>query len=1123
MKYILFLVIFLFFFPVFGVFSQETGASVPAGNGEGVEEDEADEKEEVKDAEVSYIEMDIRTSSLRELAAWCRDLGLSEGGSREDLASRLRNYYELPSARPASTAGQRVITIESAKTTEYFTLDVVDEEYARLKGDVIISLKDGGAVHRIKAWEILYNRTRNVMTATGNVEYVKEEGNSVETFKGESITVNLDNWSSIFMDGVSEKSISGQSSAYRFAGTVISRNSEDVTVLTGAEITNPANEEAFWSLNASKLWLLPGNDWAVLNAVLRVGNIPVLYVPFFFYPSDEIVFHPVLGTRSREGTFLQTTTYLLGRPKSSGFSENSITRIFGGDSDGSDKVREGVFLRTTGERRRDTSGIQLSAILDAYVNLGVYLGTELTLPGKGDIGATNISAGLGVTRDIYVFGSSYSPFPRHDGDSVWNKGRLVFFNVPFRYRVNATGSFKIPNGSFSWGVPFYSDPYVNRDFMRRSESLDWLGMLREGTSASTSDVTDESLGSYEWKLSGSYTPTVTAYNPYITSFSISSMSSTLLFSQRSSRNYSGPSYPPNPGRAFFFPNRFTIFTASAAMAGTPFKTGAAAQNTQAEKVTGPPPGDALLPDLPISPWEDEEVEVERRRVTPDAFTLSPPVLNQRFTLASLGGLQFSVDYRLSPTAATELQFRSTEANWRDPEDINWTEVSTVLSRFRSDGDISFGLSHSAYTGALRLSATGSWQDYLYLNEWSEEFGSQTAIKNARDRAYNETFLTSAWDFSNTVRPFFQNPVWGGSSFQYSLKGLLAKTNFDTTSLNPSWNWAFSSWDNTKIDSHQVSANFAAKLRDKSQTLSISAVLPPKDTSVSGSAAFRAWISETSLRGRIVFPMDEEQRKIEPVYFTETLRFGSRGNFQQYIVFDPDLDEYTTLTSSLTLSGFTASFSALYGQPYRYNYYGSVDNNLPNGWIQMVEKDLHPNELKLGYNNTFARKDLWSKRLSFSVALNTSMAFDLQRYTNSKFIFGLGIKLAITNFLDVSISTNSENAVMFKYFQGLPFFGLPIQLYPGEETNFFIDLLNSFRFDNNDLRRRSGFKLKALDLSFVHNLGDWNAKLSVKTSPYLPSGSTSYKFNNEVSFLIQWVPIGEIKTQIDYSRETLTVK
>ncbi|MDR1597193.1 MAG: LPS-assembly protein LptD, partial [Treponema sp.] len=288
--------------------------------------------------EEEILELDINTSTLSELAAWVRSLGLSEGGDRAALGNRLREYYKLAEAVPAGVAAEgdaipKVITIESARSTEYFTIDAVDEDYARLRGDVVISLKDGDSVHRIKAWELLYNRSRNLLSATGGVEYVKESGDTIETFRGESITVDLDNWSSIFMDGISERTLSGEETTYRFAGTIISRSAEEATVLTQAEISNASNPEALWSLNASKLWLLPGSDFAMLNGVLKVGEIPVLYIPFFFFPADEIIFHPVLGYRSREGSFFQTTTYILGRPQSSTTSESSLSKILGNSTD----------------------------------------------------------------------------------------------------------------------------------------------------------------------------------------------------------------------------------------------------------------------------------------------------------------------------------------------------------------------------------------------------------------------------------------------------------------------------------------------------------------------------------------------------------------------------------------------------------------------------------------------------------------------------------------------------------------------------------------------------------------------------------------------------------------------
>jgi hypothetical protein len=61
------------------------------------------------------------------------------------------------------------------------------------------------------------------------------------------------------------------------------------------------------------------------------------------------------------------------------------------------------------------------------------------------------------------------------------------------------------------------------------------------------------------------------------------------------------------------------------------------------------------------------------------------------------------------------------------------------------------------------------------------------------------------------------------------------------------------------------------------------------------------------------------------------------------------------------------------------------------------------------------------------------------------------------------------------------------------------------------------------VSLLHHLGDWNARLTINTTPFRPEGSTTYTFNNEISFLIKWVPISEIRTQVDHSRDRLRIR
>jgi hypothetical protein len=1089
--------------------------------GDAAEETDAAGTEEETDTGASILEMDIRTSSLAELASWCRSLGLSEGGNKEELANRLRNHFGLPPPgreAPDEGGNKKVIVIESARSTEYFTLEAVDEEYARLRGDVVVNLKDGDAVHRISAWEILYNRTRNVMSAAGGVEYIKEEGDTREVFRGESITVNLDDWSTVFMDGVSERSLASDSTVYRFAGTVISRDDQDVTILTRAEISNASDEEALWSLSASKLWLLPGSDWAVVNAILKVGNIPVLYIPGFFFPADELVFHPVLGYRSREGNFLQTTTYILGRPQADANAESSISKILGNSAD-NEKIREGVFLRSTGRKSRDPNTTRFSVLLDGYTNLGAYLGTELALPARGVFGALDLSLGLGLTRNVYLLEPGYySPFAQSDGKSDWNSARFFGASIPFRYRLKTTGSLSGSYGSLSWALPHYADPYVDRDFLNRSEQMDWIGMLEDaGSSTQQAATTENILSTYEWRLNGSISPKIGFLSPYVTSLSVSSLSSTVAFR---TRNAAAPVDAVSPNRIFFFPDKFTIASLSTVIAGTPLTLGGTGTAARTTGTAGTAPGSGWPAEgegplgragLPRPPWENAGAG-EDSPENAGSYDLKPPVLGQRFTLPPEGAPRFVIDYRFNPSLVSELQFRSSSQNWPAYEDVDWGEVSSILSSFRTDGGVNFNLTdpgRDIYSASVRVFGNASWQDYSLINSAAEEFDTQAKTDAAYLRVHNATFFNTSSEFIGTIKPLRQDPLWGNSSLQYTLRGMLVKSVFNPTAPDPAWDTEFGKWDKENLDAHQITANLAASVMDKAQNFTVVADIPPEDPTLSGDLTLRAWISETNVKEKILNPYEEPQ--FDPFYFTETLRFATGYSAQQYVVYDPKIEEFTNLSTSLTLGGFTASFSAIRSRSY------SLEPG--QGWLLSQDPEkLNPRDFRLAYAQNLSREKIWFNRISFKAGVNTEFTFDLQRYTYSRFNFSLNLSLGITKFIDLTFSATSENSVVYRYFQELPFFRLSQR--PTGEANFFIDLLNSFRFDDETLRKSSGFKLKTFNLAITHHLGDWTAKLGVTLSPYLDQTSFpyQYKFNNQVSFIVQWIPISEIKTEIYYDKD-----
>ena len=1081
----------------------------------------AEEADEPVPANRRRIEMEINTSTLPELAAWCRSLGLSEGGTVEVLRSRLSEYFNIISQSSGDTEDKRkIITIESAKSTEYFTLEAVDEDYARLSGDVKLTLRDGEATHEIHAWDILFNRSRNIITASGGVEYTKRDGDKIERFRGDSITVNIDDWSSIFLGGISERSLAGDGTTYLFSGTVITKDNEDVTVLSRASISSGKGEESLWTLAASRVWLLPGSDFAIFNAVLKVGEIPVMYIPFFYYPADEVIFHPVIGYRSREGNFIQTTTYILGRPKASEQSESSLTRILGSSND-MEKVREGIFLRSTGKKIQSESPVSLKVLLDYYTNLGGYLGSDLVTPRVGILNPVNLSVGFGFTRTISDVNGWYTPFaPDYDGSSDWNSSTLFSKEVPFRYNFKIDSSISGQYGSFSWNIPYYSDPWMDRDFMTRAESMDWVNMIQKGAATEEEITVDSQMGAYAWRFSGRVNPKFPSMTPYINSISLNDITSTISFKGIDKRqSYTATDIRRySPSSFFFSPDTATLYSTGFSVSGTPLKFGGSSTVTGAQTAAQVLEDVNPFNDLGIarSPWENEINDDDSG--TAEVDELIPPVLSQRFDLGAMGNVAFSLDYRLAPTSATELQFNSQK--WQNYDEIDWSDVSTIRSIVGGDASTTLNLNQSEglFSGSFSFSGNGSYRQYAYLNDEAEEFltggvKDDAKVRRAREDQYRQTFFTTSYGLTGTVRPLYKSDIWKQSNVLYNMRGLAVRSNFTGDGDNPEWEMLYGEWDKDKIDTHQLSANLAASIMEKTQSLKLTADLPPKDPVLASEATFNVWITETRASFRVRDPGDNDKRVLEPFYFYETLRFGTFGTLSHNMVLDTEEKELTTITSSLNLTplGLSLAYTATRTQGY--------ELSSTQGWVlSSDDPSLKSKDVTLNFAKTFTSRDLWKNRLNLSLSVNSRLFFDLQRYSYSNFSLSLGVGVGITNFLTLNLSVSSENSVIYRYYRSLlPDLPAAIRDAEGDQYNVFMDLVNSFRFDDENKRRSSGFKMKSFTLTANHLLGDWNANLSVSMAPYLPAGSTQYELNTDLSFVVQWVPISEIKTDMSYNK------
>jgi len=335
----------------------------------------------------STLVQDIATAPFYELIGWLESVGLSTRGDRSALAERLYDFYAVTdaeldrhtAAQPSASTDNPPLVIDSASRTRYFTLEEIDERYVRLSGGVLVTLRDDeqGAVHRIEADEVTYNEDQQTLAASGSVIYTLERGDTVERFTGEALTVELDTWEGAFVQGVTERArtIEGEEIDFAFSGTYITRSIDDVIVLDDGRITSSQAVPPNYEIRANKIWVLAPGEWGLRNAYLYVGRVPIFYVPFFFKPGNELFFNPAIGTRDRSGTFIQTTTYLIGAPEEQ-TSAFSLLQLAEEAGEQADRRIEGLYLVPSEESHRTEpstpsgSGSTMRVLADVYTKLG---------------------------------------------------------------------------------------------------------------------------------------------------------------------------------------------------------------------------------------------------------------------------------------------------------------------------------------------------------------------------------------------------------------------------------------------------------------------------------------------------------------------------------------------------------------------------------------------------------------------------------------------------------------------------------------------------------------------------------------------------------------------------------
>ena len=272
----------------------------------------------------------------------------------------------------AQEAERTVINIENAQNTRYEKDKQTGNDIIILSGNVKVSVSKGSNKNVITADVIRYDRVTEMIYADGSVSLEQTTENSgSQNVTANALMFNTSTLEGVFDDGrvVQTKSDAinlPSGSTLIVASDIFGRSESNTIAFKDGVLTFCDDEDPHWNIKASRIWLLPGGEFAFLNALLFVGPVPVFYFPAFYYPKDELIFNPVFGYRKREGYFIQTTAYIYGRKPLDTTSSSSSSSST--ESDGSEKLKALFnFVKPSSLKEQRVEGLMLHN-LDADYN-----------------------------------------------------------------------------------------------------------------------------------------------------------------------------------------------------------------------------------------------------------------------------------------------------------------------------------------------------------------------------------------------------------------------------------------------------------------------------------------------------------------------------------------------------------------------------------------------------------------------------------------------------------------------------------------------------------------------------------------------------------------------------------
>ncbi|MCF7943155.1 MAG: hypothetical protein K9L21_01850 [Spirochaetia bacterium] len=1021
--------------------------------------------------------LDIEASSPDEMRAWLHRLGLSTDGAEGDLRIRLYNHYNLERPRlQEKIQNVESVRISSAEKAEYRIGPDGYSGIAVLRGNTVLEFldSDSGSSYSIKADTVIFNRYTGFISAAGSVQYSRtdlDSGEVLENYTSSSLSFSLEEWNGTIINALTEGSrvnSEGDTVAFELRGKTLEKSTEGLLTVENGIISTPG-PNPYISIHAGKISLLPGGDWFAVNAVARFGRIPILYLPFFYYPGVSFFFNPSFGISQNRGYFVNTTTAVFGNLPAASVEKTSFS-LFLTQEDDQPAVIPGIsgslfsMNNIYPEIRKwaDETRSYMAVTFDVFEKKGVSLGIAADLNDFWVLDSFDVTSAL-------IF------------DPINQNPLVRFYSIP-QIQADADA------WKFTLSMPFYSDSKVMEDFASRKTIFE----LKDITGTAVFPDSFSTLTDFNWKLSGSFRPDVSNLNPYIKSIQISSFSSDLYWSIDGPWQYTISSA--------------TVYNQSGTVSGDLFKAEAEKrQNTpespselsSARGYSGSYPPQLLTG---YSSSEDSGKFVIKNNDNVsliDVNTLSAPFTVPDISLPSAipkeksirTAASASLSYNLRESGSTILSFYD-----------GMPQYAKTTEKFDAGITLTTSLLDSAYSIRNIIKPTGFFQMHYDISGNTPDFPSylEQDEDNSQIAVLNEFYANiPQFSLSYTLKTrmldwdFIRDPSNGGGDFRLK--------TFE--------------WGDSDVLQHTIKA--ALPIKPINGSISISAVLPPFNCKLDPKLTAKISGLSATLSSSLI-QTDDGSIDFDPLYLRLALNpvklpfsgqitagwsYAGAGE-DPNAGFPADIEGYLEI-----YLGKNMSFRQTAGYDFATESWDNSSSRLQwrNTYAELALLagtlpgasliDFTPDNIKIYAPVKISELSFWHNRVVLSASFLSSWAYSFLELNENLLTVSFAVDFKVEEFLEVTVTSRSRNSAFHKYFDG--------------SVNIFEDLYKSFNFFNINDRYDSNFNLDSIQLEVKHIMQQWDLVADYNGTIALNTITDIYEWRSAVSVYLSWKGVPEI--------------